>query len=200
MVAHAVLAVIAVLAVAGVGTAAATHVFSANSSGNIDLGVITPGQTGNVTATSSVHLANSTYYKFEMEKEDRIGSVFSQFTVSVSVNGHTYNISADHNDSRVLLNSGTYTFTVKLSYRVSDHVHDANVTKAAFLFLHPTGNDTAESSSGFIAADNSGQPFHNGTERIVLGSLTFDVSGNAVSSHDNGTGDSNRDSVVVSLP
>ncbi len=198
MVAHAALAILAIIAVAGMGTAAATGAFSTASSGNFDLGTLVPNQAGNATATTTVHVTNTTYYKFEMEKEDRIGSAFSVFSVSVTVNGHTYNLTGDHNDSRILLNAGTYTFTVHLEYKVRGMVHSANESNVAFLYLHPTGNDTQDGSAGYVAADSTDSGSHNGSSRIVLASLTFQVQGNAGNPNDNGSSDSNnKDSILV---
>lgn len=210
MVAHAALAIVAVLALTGgLSAAAATGAFM-TSSGNINLGTLVPGQAGNVTATASLHVTNASAYNFQLEKEDRIGGSFSTFAVSVSVNGHTYNLSSEHNDSHLNLSSGTYSFTLHLSYVVKDHAASANVSKAAFLFLHPIGNDSVDhevqgtstdSSVHYASASDTGQSHQNNSTRLTLFTVTFKVSGVNQSSHeDQSQGVSNKDSIMVSLP
>ncbi len=218
MVAHAALAIIAVLALAGgVSAAAATGVLG-TSSGNIALGTLVPGQAGNVTATTTLHVTNTTSYKFQLEKEDRIGGTFSTFAVSVSVNGQTYNLTSDHSESHFNLTSGSYTFTLHLSYKVRDQAHSVNQSKVAFLFLHPvendsqdletqdhanSGNSTSDSSVHFVAAGDSGQSQHDNSSRITLFTLSFKVNAaNGVSTDQNQGTDqnNNKDSLQVLLP
>lgn len=205
MVAHAALAIIAVLALAGgVSVAAATGAFNSASAGNIDLGTLVPGQSGNVTATTTLHVTNTTTYKFQLEKEDRIGSTFSTFSLSVSVNGQTYNLTSDHSNSHLNLSSGSYRFILHLSYAVRDHSPSVNQSNVAFLFLHPIendsndletqdhsnqGNGTTDGSLHFVAAGDSGQSQQNNSARLTLFTLSFKVNGvNGISHEDQNQG------------
>lgn len=211
MVAHAALVIVAVLALSGGLTAAAATGALTTSSGNINLGTLVPGQAGNVTATSTLHVTNSTAYKLQMEMEDNIGGSFSTFAVSVSVNGSSYNITSEHSDTHLNLSAGTYTFTLHLSYQVRDHAPSTNVSKAAFLYLHPieseTGdhssqdNSTTDSSVHYVAFDGSNQTQQNNSNRLTLFTLTFQVNGTTASQHeDQNLGTTNKDSVSLLVP
>lgn len=218
MVAHAALAIFAVLALAGgVSVAAATGAFGSASNGNIDLGTLVPGQSGNVTASTTLHVTNSTTYKFQLEKEDRIGGTFSTFAASVSVNGHTYNLTSNESDSHLNLSTGSYKFTLHLSYTVRDHAPSVNQSKVAFLFLHPIendsqdletqdhnkqGNTTTDGSLHFGAAGDSGQAQQNNSTRLTLFTLSFTVNGASGISHEdqNQSTNSNKDSIQLALP
>ena len=221
MVAHSILAIVAIVAAVGLGATAATGMFSTSSAGNIDLGTLVPGQMGNATTTTTVHVTNNTTYKIGVENRDRIGSVFSPLVVTLAVNGQTFNVTSEPWNTHVTLSNGTYSFNVKLSYAVRDMVHSANESNVPFLFLHPaemenesgdhefeneTGdNDTQDSgiTASLVAADNStgdnnsqgqnnNEQGDNGTNNIVLAALTFHVNGNAGDNGENEASDSAR--------
>ncbi len=221
MVAHSILAIVAVLAAVGLGATAATGVLTPQSGGVMNLGTLAPGQTGNATATVTVHVTNSTVYKIGLEKKDRIGSVFSKFAVTVSVNGQQYNVTGEHEDSHLKLNSGVYSISVNLSYEVRNMLHTANVTNVPFLFLHPsenenqsgehefeneTGSNSTQDSSNNVSLfamdnqsgsnnqsqDNNNQGTNATSNSIVLASLTFHVNGNAGNDNGNESSDSVR--------
>lgn len=213
MVAHTALAILAVVAMLGTGGAYAAGAFNMSSGSNLDLGTLTAGQTGTASSTTSIHVANATTYKFEMEMEDRIGSTFSHFGVTVSVNGNTYNLSGERNDSLINLSAGTSTFTIHLSYTVRDHVSSVNKTDIAFLYLHPIEKDLNQNNSGdhnqtgdlntgntgvqgagSLLADGSSHSNgeSNSSQHIALFSLTFQVSGNVGQGSDDQSSDSSR--------
>lgn len=188
MVAHATLAVIAALAlVSGAGVAAAVgtgmlHIGGGN--GALDLGALTPGETGNMSIKSTVYLNETGLYTLEMEKEDQINSVFSAFQITVSVNGSTYSPANGNNENAPIhLGSGSHTFTVKLAYTVDSTAHSANLTDAAFLFLHMSGNSSKVAATGHeipaaggnISGDSRGGMF-------TLAYLDFSVNGTPASS------------------
>ena len=196
MVAHAALVALALVAIVGggLGAAAMTGAFNTSSAANLNLGTLSPGENGSATATTTVHVSNGTTYKFQLEKEDRIGSTFSNFAVSVAVNGNTYNLTCERNDSHVNLSAGTYTFTVHLNYTVRSEVQSLNKTGVAFLFLHPaeqenetgdneTHNGTSDSVVYASSMNGSEQDQQDNSSRIVLFALTFQVNGNIGSEH-----------------
>lgn len=226
MVAHSILAIVAVIAAVGLGATAATGILTPSAGVVMNLGNLAPGQTGNATATVTVHVTNSTVYKIGLEKRDQIGSVFSHFAVSVSVNGQLYNVTGEPENTHIKLNDGVYSISVKLSYEVRNMVHTANATNVPFLFLHPsemenqsgahefeneTGdNNTKDSGSSitvFAMENESGnsskvQDYNNQGENatsnsIVLASLTFHVNGNAGSDNGNEASDASRTTPVA---
>ncbi len=195
MVAHSILAIIAVIAVAGLGTAAATGMLTPSAVGSINLGTLSPGQAGNATTTATVHVTNATTYKIGLEKRDLIGSVFSKFMVSVSVDGHTYNITNEPGNTPLKLNNGTYSFNVKISFEVRNIVHSANETKIPFLFLHPAEmeNESGEHDFGKTGSNNNTQDFAS------IGTIQSmdNKSGNDINQGNNESGDTGSNAVAI---
>ncbi len=210
MVAHIALVVVAIVAMVTGGAVAAAGMFNTSSAGNLNLGTLTPGQTGNATATTTVHVSNTTRYIFQLEKEDRIGSTFSYFAVHVSVNGQTLNLTGERNDSQINLSSGTYTFTLQLSYAVRDLVQNVSESNVAFLFLHPVTNEmnendtdsshngTTDGSIQVVSADNSGTNNQSNANRLALFTLTFLVHGNIGDNNEADISDTARSYAVLS--
>ena len=221
MVAHSILAIVAVIAAVGLGATAATGILTPSTGGVMNLGNLAPGQAGNATATVTVHVTNSTVYKIGLEKRDSIGSVFSKFAVTVSVNGQLYNVTGEPENTHIKLSNGTYSINVKLSYEVRNMVHTANATNVPFLFLHPsemenqsgehefeneTGDNNTKDSGSSITVfamenesgnnsqgqNNNNQGDNATSNSIVLASLTFHVNGNAGSGDGNESSDSIR--------
>ncbi len=200
MVAHSILAAIAVVSVLGVGAAAASGIFSNSGSGNFDLGTLTPGETGSATATATVDLANASMYEFELEMEDRIGSTFSHFSLVVTVNGQTFNLTSDHSEKHLSLSSGTHTFSAKLGFTVRDIARSFNVSNVGFLFLHPVEsqlNHSADHGISSVQASSEGsfQPGNGSSQRITLFTISFHFSGNLGPGHEDRSSDSNRESL-----
>lgn len=223
MVAQAALAIVAVIALVG-GTVAAgeSGVFNTANAGNVNLGTLAPGANGTVSATTSVTIANSSEYKIQKTMEDRIGSVFSMAQVSVTINGHTYNLSKDQGESKLQLNNGTYKVTLNFAYQVRQNALPANLSKVAFLFLQPIENDSFENESenhGNLSevGDNSGNQSlnvnetndssqnatsfeqgnsssagDNNSQRVVLFTMTLKVNGNTVNQGEHETEASNK--------
>lgn len=195
MVAHAALAVLAAFVIVGSAGAAAVATGAIHIGGRdtFSLGALKAGESGNVSITSSVTLNNTAYYHLEMEKEDHIGNTFSAFTVSVAVNGTTYNLgNGQENNSGFMLSSGTHTFRINLNYTVGNNVVSTNQTDIAFLFLHPSndlGNQNESlihDASSFIpvAGSNSSQSENGG--QFTLAYISFSVSGVSASSGEDG--------------
>ncbi len=192
MVAHAALAVIAALVITGGAGAAAVAngMLHTGGVGTFNLGTLNAGETGNVTVTTSIDLNSSGVYHFNMEKEDHIGNTFSTFSVSVAVNGTTYNLSnGEGNDSGVNLTAGNHTFTIALHYVVRNHVVSSNETNVPFLFLHKSDgfgdhNQTSElneteinDSAVIVHSADSNITHENGPMKFALAYITFNVNG-----------------------
>lgn len=194
MAAHAILAVIAALAVVGGAGAAAVGNGMFHSGGNstFNLGTLNPGQSGNATITDTVYLNNSSSYSIHMDKQDRIGSVFSTFRAYASVNGTTYNLSSgEDGSSNIMLSAGNHTFVITLVYSVRDNVTSVNDTAIPFVYLHASddngqANDSAAqnyNSSVTVPAsgDNGNADNHGG--QLTLAYLTFKTNGNIPNHH-----------------
>ncbi len=203
MVAHAALAVIAALVITG-GAGAAAVANGMLHTGGVDtfnLGTLNAGDAGNVTISSSVDLNSSGVYHFNMEREDHIGNTFSTFSVSVAVNGTTYNLSnGEGNDSGVNLSAGNHTFTISLHYVVRNHVISNNETNVPFLFLHKSDgfgdnnqtnelNDTEVNDSAVVVhSADSNMSHENGPMKFALAYITFSVNGNVGQQGENHNG------------
>lgn len=189
---QAALAVLAALTIiGGAGAAAvATGAISLDSGGTINLGALSPGMNGTVTVKSTVNLNSTTHYKFEMEKEDQIGSAFSTFQVYVTVNGTTYNLSdGNSHNYNLTLSAGSHTFTIIVKYTVRNVEDSINATKVPFLFLHAAGFDNSTNDvrdNLYVANDNINSNSNSGT--YALAYLSFTYAGNKPShSEDSGT-------------
>lgn len=205
MVAHAAIAVLAALVITGsVGAAAmATGMLHTGGVDTFNLGTLSAGSSGNVTISSSVDLNSSGVYHLQMEKEDHIGNTFSNFSLSVSVNGTTYNLNnGEGNDSGIMLSAGNHTFHITLHYTVRNNVVSSNETGVPFLYLHPSddrGNlsDQNEShindSAGVIQPADSNLSQTDNGNHFVLAYITFNVQGTQASHGD----DSGTDSLAT---
>lgn len=193
MVAHAALAVIAALVITGsAGAAVATGIIHTGGGDTFNLGTINPGNSGNVTISTSLNVNSSGYYHFQMEKEDHVGNTFSTFNISVAVNGTTYNLNnGELDNSGVNLSAGNHTFKISLHYVVRSNVISSNVTNVPFLYLHRSDdfadlnqssfqNETGvNDSSVVIHTSDSNLSQQEGPHNVALAYITFNVNGNA---------------------
>lgn len=197
MVAQAALAVLAALTViGGAGAAAvATGVISLDNGNTINLGALTPGMSGNATIKSVLNLNTTSQYKFEMEKEDQIGSAFSSFQVYVTLNGTTYNLSSGNpHDYFINMSAGSHTFTVKLIYVVGQAQDSINASKVPFLFLHASGNDgNSKGIKDSASVEGSSENSSGNSGTYTVATLSFTMAGNSTSHGE----DSGSDNAVV---
>lgn len=200
MVAHAVLAVVAALALVGTAGAAAvgTGMFHSGGNSTFDLGVLNPGQSGNTTITSTVQVNSSANYSIHMDRQDRIGSVFSSFRAYASINGNTYNLTGcDTNLTSIPLSAGNHTFVITLVYSVRDNVTAVNETAIPFVFLQShqrndkqAGNQAGDySEGGQIPAAGGSHRFSEHGGELALAYLTFKTNGNIPNHLDDGGAD-----------
>ncbi len=188
MVAHSILAVLAVVALA-TGAVSATALSSTGSGSSVfDLGTLHPGMTGNATILEKVSTGNFTSYKVEMEMEDGIAHTFSELNVSMIIDGNHYSIG--HSDMKVNLSKGTHTITVIIHYVVSDHATNTSMTAKGFLFLHPAGDQNMNDLK-----ENNSQQDHS--SKITIAALTFQVTGQ--NDHHDGEQASSKDNIVLSV-
>lgn len=188
MVAHSILAVLAVVALA-TGAVSATALSSSGSNSAIfDLGTLHPGMTGNANITETVSTGNFTSYKVEMETEDGIAHTFSELNVSMTIDGNHYPIG--HSDLKVNLSKGTHTITVIIHYVVSDHATNTSMADKGFLFLHPAGDQNMSD-----VKENNSQQDHS--SKITIAALTFQVTGQ--NGHQDGEQASSKDNTVLSV-
>ena len=188
MVAHSILAVLAVVALA-TGAVSATALSSSGSNSAIfDLGALHPGMTGNANITETVSTGNFTSYKVEMEMEDGIAHTFSELNVSMTIDGNHYPIG--HSDLKVNLSKGTHTITVIIHYVVSDHATNTSMADKGFLFLHPAGDQNMSD-----VKENNSQQDHS--SKITIAALTFQVTGQ--NGHQDGEQASSKDNTVLSV-
>lgn len=205
MVAHAALAVVAALVITGsAGAAVATGIIHTGGADTFDLGTLSPGQSGNVTISTSVDLNSSGLYHLSMEKEDHIGNTFSMFALSVAVNGTTYNLSnGEQDNSGMNLSAGNYTFDITLHYAVRNNVISSNESNVPFLFLHKSDNfgdanhdgqfngTGVNDSAVVIHSSDSNMSQQNAHANHALAYITFNVNGNVGQQGDDNSGTDN---------
>ena len=124
------------------------HIQASNSSSAeiipayINLGNLTPGMKGNVTATASIVLHENGTYEIKLLHEDKLSKVFSVFNVTVTIGDKTVVLSLSNDEATLNLTAGNYTVYIKIIYQVSEHPHgDLNVKQEPLLIIHPYGND-----------------------------------------------------------
>ncbi|WP_069806395.1 hypothetical protein [Vulcanisaeta thermophila] len=107
----------------------------------LNLGNLTPGASGSVTANAKVTIGVNGTYTIELTHEDALDHVFSVFNVTVSIGNETVTLNLEHDEAKVYLTAGTYDVTITVNYLVKTQpeppytVHDM-----PFLVLHLKGD------------------------------------------------------------
>ncbi|WP_369611149.1 hypothetical protein [Sulfurisphaera javensis] len=114
---------------------------------NFNLGNLTAGQSGSLVGKTNVTVLTSGTYELEL-KEDALGDVFSQFTVTISIANYTVTLQLhENNDYKLYLPAGTYTVDVKINYTVSQNPEGKSVINAPLLLLKYKGQNNNEENS-----------------------------------------------------
>ena len=128
------------------------HVQSSNSSSAeiipayINLGNLTPGMNGTITANASISLHDNGTYEIKLLHVEKLSKVFSEFNVTITIGNKTVMLTLSNDDIYLNLTAGNYTVYIKIFYQVSNQPHgDLNVTKEPLLIIHPYGDSNDDS-------------------------------------------------------
>jgi len=130
------------------------HIQASNSSSAeiipayINLGNLTPGMKGNVTANATIILHENGTYEIEMLHEDKLSKVFSVFNVTMTIGNKTVVLSLSNYNAKLNLTAGKYIVYIKIFYQVSGYPHgDLNVNQEPFLMIHPYGKSYGDNGN-----------------------------------------------------
>jgi len=131
------------------------HVQASNSSNQssaeiipayINLGNLTPGMQGTITANASISLNNNGTYEISLEHQDKLSKVFSEFNVTITIGNKTVILTLSNDNAYLNLSTGNYNIYIKISYQVSNQPHgDLSVTNEPLLTIHPYGDSSNNS-------------------------------------------------------
>ncbi len=100
----------------------------------LDLGNLTAGESGYFNGTATLILNTSGAVEFDLENEDILKNVFSQFIVTVSVANQTFTLNLYGEDSyEVYLEAGEYTVFVEVEYTVKENPSAGYYENVVFL-------------------------------------------------------------------
>ncbi|MEJ2776000.1 hypothetical protein WIW90_07220 [Sulfolobaceae archaeon RB850M] len=123
------------------------HITASNSSAEIipayiNLGNLTAGEKGNVTANATIVISSNGTYEIKLLHIEKLSKVFSYFNVTIEIDGKTILLNLDNDKAYLNLTSGKYTIIITISYQVSNHPKgDLNVNQEPLLIIHPVHKD-----------------------------------------------------------
>jgi 2,5-dioxopentanoate dehydrogenase len=106
----------------------------------VNLGNLTPGAKGVVTATAKLIVGSPGYFRIKLFDHD-FDHVFSNFTVVVGIGNRTVVLGFGRGESAVVyLTPGNYTVTITVYYVVSESPHGPpNVVDKPLITISPVG-------------------------------------------------------------
>lgn len=104
----------------------------------INLGNITPGEKGSVTANATIKLSDNGTYVIQLLHVEKLKKVFSEFNVSITIGNKTIMLSLSNPKVELNLTSGEYEVHITIYYMVSQHPKgDLTVNNEPLLIIHP---------------------------------------------------------------
>ncbi len=113
----------------------------------INLGNLTPGESGSVSATAYLYVNSSGYFKIHLHDEG-LEHVFSNFTVVITIGNQTITLNLHRDEASVYLIPGNYTVNITVYYTVSMNPHGPpNVTNKPLVTIKPAGEHEEDHSN-----------------------------------------------------
>jgi hypothetical protein len=107
----------------------------------INLGNITAGETGTVSANATLVISSNGTYEIELLHTEKLSKVFSSFNVTINIGNTTLTLTLHHDDQELNLTAGKYNVIITIHYKVSDNPHgDLRVNNEPLLLIHPHGD------------------------------------------------------------
>jgi 2,5-dioxopentanoate dehydrogenase len=88
----------------------------------VNLGNLTPGMAGSISATAHLYVNSTGYFKVKLH-DDGLDDVFSNLTVVLDIGGRSVTLNLKRDEATVNLAPGNYTVTVTIYYVVNDNPH-----------------------------------------------------------------------------
>ncbi|MEJ2780219.1 hypothetical protein WIW89_04730 [Stygiolobus sp. CP850M] len=125
----------------------------------INLGNITAGETGTVSANATLVISSNGTYEIQLLHTEKLSKVFSSFNVTINIGNTTLTLTLHHDDQELNLTAGKYNVIITIHYKVSDNPHgDLSVNNEPLLLIHPHGDHDHghhHSQGNSPATDNS---------------------------------------------
>jgi 2,5-dioxopentanoate dehydrogenase len=107
----------------------------------INLGNITAGETGTVSANATLVISSNGTYEIELLHTEKLSKVFSSFNVTINIGNTTLTLTLHHDDQELNLTAGKYNVIITIHYKVADNPHgDLRVNNEPLLLIHPHGD------------------------------------------------------------
>jgi len=104
----------------------------------INLGNITAGETGTVSANATLVISSNGTYEIELLHTEKLSKVFSSFNVTINIGNTTLTLTLHHDNQELNLTVGKYNVIITIHYRVADNPHgDLHVKNEPLLIIHP---------------------------------------------------------------
>ncbi|PLC67888.1 hypothetical protein B7L70_06260 [Vulcanisaeta sp. EB80] len=113
----------------------------------INLGNLTPGESGTASATAQLYVNSSGYFKVQLHHEG-MDDVFSNFTVVITIGNQTLTLNLHRDEAIVYLAPGNYTVSITVYYTVKPNPHGPpNVVNKPLITIKPAGEHEHEETS-----------------------------------------------------
>jgi hypothetical protein len=88
---------------------------------NLSLGTLTPGSKGTISGNATVNISAAGLYQIRLNHADQLDRVFSEFVVTLNIDGQTYTLTTGRGEDSVALTlaAGVYKVDIQLTYQVS---------------------------------------------------------------------------------
>jgi 2,5-dioxopentanoate dehydrogenase len=107
----------------------------------INLGNITAGETGTVSANATLVISSNGTYEIKLLHAEKLSKVFFSFNVTINIGNVTLTLTLHHYDQELNLTAGKYSVIITIHYKVSDNPHgDLSVNNEPLLLIHPYGD------------------------------------------------------------
>lgn len=108
----------------------------------INLGNLTPGEKGNITANATIIISSNGTYVIKLLHAEKLSKVFSEFNITIEIENKTLLLNLYQTKVNINLTAGKYIVYIKIFYQVSEHPKgDLNVVNEPLLIIHPKGNE-----------------------------------------------------------
>ncbi|MCY0860555.1 MAG: hypothetical protein OWQ54_09010 [Sulfolobaceae archaeon] len=107
----------------------------------INLGNLTAGQNGSVTAYAFISIPTNGTYTIDLEHSDSLQNAFSVFIVKVNIGNNSVTLTPEKDSAHVVLSQGKYNVTINITFQVSPNPEgQLSVSQQPLLEIHPAEN------------------------------------------------------------
>jgi len=110
----------------------------------INLGNLTAGEKGNVTAMAAVNISSNNTYTIELLHSEKLQKDFSEFIVKLKIDNNTVILTPENDSVQITLAKGYYNVSILIIFQVSQYPQgDLNVYQEPLLIIHPAEEENS---------------------------------------------------------